>query len=113
MSDEAFIYVIVALNILVQLMLIHSLRFPPGGRRKYYFLAAGIPIAIMLLMRLLIVLGAIQNRVADQSVVEQLVTSTAGVVLMAAPWLVTLFAIVDKQRSAWIKKLRAETEEPV
>ena len=71
MPDELFIYVVVALNILVQLMLIHSFRFPPGGRRKYYFLAVGIPIAIMLSMRLLIVAGAIQNRVADQSTIEQ------------------------------------------
>ena len=113
MPDELFIYVVVALNILVQLMLIHSLRFPPGSRRKYYFLAVGIPIAIMLSMRLLIVAGAIQNRVADQSTIEQLVTSAAGVILMAAPWLVTMFAIVDKKRSAWIKKLRAESGEPV
>ncbi len=113
MSDDLFIYVVVALNILVQLMLIHSLRFPPGGRRKYYLLAIVIPIAIMLAMRLLIVVGAINNRVADQSTVAQLVTSAAGVLLMASPWLVTMFAIVDKKRSAWIKKLRAETEEPI
>ena len=113
MSDDLFIYVVVALNILVQLMLIHSLRFPPGGRRKYYLLAIGIPIAIMLSMRLLIVAGAIPGRVADQSMIEQLVTSLSGVLLMASPWLVTMFAIVDKKRSAWIKKLRAETEEPV
>jgi hypothetical protein len=113
MSDDLFIYVVVVLNILVQLMLIRSLRFPPGGRRKYYLLAICIPIAIMLSMRILILTGAITARVASQSVIEQLITSAAGVLLMASPWLVTMFAIVDKQRSAWIKKLRTETEEPV
>lgn len=113
MSDEGFIYLIVVLNILVQLMLIHSLRFPPGGRRKYYLLATVIPVAIMLSMRLLIAAGAINSRVAEQSAVEHFVTSAAGVLLMAAPWLVTLFAIVDKRRRAWVKKLRAESDEPV
>ena len=113
MSDEGFIYLILALNIVVQLMLIRSLRFPPGGRRKYYLLAVAIPLAIMLSMRLFIAAGAIHSRVADQSTVAQLVTSAAGVLLMASPWLVTMFAIVDKKRSAWIKKLRAETEEPI
>ena len=113
MSDELFIYLIVALNVFVQLMLIHSLRFPPGGRKKYYLLAIGIPVAIMLFMRLLIVAGAIHGRVADQSSIEKIVTSVFGVALMAAPWLVTIAAIVERKRRDWIKKLRAESEEPI
>ena len=113
MPDGLLVYLIVGLNIVVQLTLIHSLRFPPDGRQKYYLLAVGIPVAIMLTMRLLIFAGAIRSRVADQSTAAQLVTNTAGVLLMASPWLVTMFAIVDKKRSAWIKKLRAETEEPI
>jgi hypothetical protein len=113
MSDEVFIYLIVALNIFVQLMLINRLRFPPDGRRKYYLLAVAIPVAIMLSMRLLIVAGAIPRRVADQSAIEQFTTNAAGVILMAAPWLVTLFAIVDRKRRAWVKKLRSESDEPL
>ena len=113
MSDEGFIYLIVTLNILVQLMLIHSLRFPRGGRRNYYLLAIGIPVTIMLLMRLLIAAGVIHRRVADQSAIEQFVTSAAGVTLMAAPWFVTFFAIVDRKRRAWVTKLRAESDQPV
>ena len=113
MSDELSIYLIVALNVFVQLMLIRSLRFPPGGKRKYYLLAIAIPVAVMLAMRLLIVAGAIHSRVADQSAAERILTSAAGIILMAAPWCVTTFAIVDRKRRAWIKKLREETEEPV
>jgi len=45
--------------------------------------------------------------------IEQLATSLLGVLLMASPWLVTMFAIVDKKRSTWIKKLRAESGEPI
>ena len=113
MSDEGFIYLIVALNILVQLMLIHSLRFPRGGRRNYYLLAIGIPVTIMLSMRLMVATGAMHLRVAEQSAIEHLATSIAGVILMAAPWFVTFFAIVDKKRRVWVNQLRAESEQPV
>lgn len=109
MSDELSIYLIVALNIGVQLMLIRSLRFPPGGKKKYYLFAVGIPVAIMLSMRLLIAAGLIHNRVVDQSTVEHIFTSTAAIVLMASPWFVTLFAVVDPERRAWVKKLREES----
>ena len=113
MSDEVFIYLIVALNIFVQLMLIRSLNFQPGARRKYFLLAIAIPVAIMLSMRLLIAAGVIHRRVADQSTFEQFMTSAASVILIAAPWFVTLFAIVDRKRRAWVKKLRAESDKPV
>jgi hypothetical protein len=45
--------------------------------------------------------------VADQSAIEQHITTAASVLLMAGPWLVTLAAILDKQRKGWlIKTLR-------
>ena len=113
MTDELSVYLIVALNILVQLMLIRSLRFPPGGKRKYYWCAVAIPLGVMLSMRLLIASGAVNGNVAGQSAAEHVFTASAGAILMAAPWFVTLFAIVDRQRRAWIKKLREETDEPV
>jgi hypothetical protein len=113
MSDEVFIYLIVVLNILVQIMLIHSLRFPPGGRRNYYLCAVAIPVFVMGSTRLLIASGAIHSRVADQSMIEHLFTGAASILLMAGPWFVTLFAILDRRRRAWVKKLRAESDEPV
>jgi hypothetical protein len=113
MTDELSIYVIVALNIFVQLMLIHSLRFPPGGRRKYYRLAVAIPVATIVSMRLLILAGLLHARVADQSAIERFVTGAASIILMAAPWVVTALAIVNRERRAWIRKLRAESDEPV
>ncbi|MGZ5091281.1 MAG: hypothetical protein ACXWCY_15070 [Burkholderiales bacterium] len=109
MSDQVFIYLIVALNTLVQLMLIGRLNFPAGGKRKYYVFAVAIPVLVMLSTRLLITGGMIHNRVADQSAIEQHVTTAASVLLMAGPWLVTLAAILDKQRKGWLVKTRRRT----
>jgi hypothetical protein len=107
MSDQVFIYLIVALNTIVQLMLIRSLNFPPGRKRKYYLFAIAIPVLVMLSMRLLIAGGMIHGRVADQSAIEQHITAAASILLMAGPWLVTLAAILDKQRKGWVIKSRA------
>ncbi len=106
MSDQVFIYLIVALNTLVQLMLIGRLIFPAGGKRKYYLFAVAIPVLVMLSMRLLIAVGIIHGRVADQSAIEQHFTTAASILLMAGPWLVTLVAILDKQRKGCVNKTR-------
>jgi hypothetical protein len=108
MSDLTLIHLIVALNVVVQLMLIGRLKFPPGGRRKYYALAVAIPVLVILSMRLLVASGLIHSRVADQPPVEQFVTSAASILLLAGPCLVTLAAILDKRRSGWIVKTRNE-----
>ncbi len=108
MPDQLLIYAIVAFNIAVQLMLIRRLRFPPGGRRWYYTCSAGIPLAVIAAMRLAVAAGWIEGRVAAQSGLEQFVTTAAGLVLMGGPWLVTLAAILDRKRRAWIAQNRAE-----
>ena len=107
MSDQVFIYLIVALNTFVQLMLIGRLNFPAGGKRKYYLFAVAIPVLVMLSTRLLIANGMIHSRVADQSAIEQHITSAASILLMAGPWLVTLAAILDKRRKGWMIKTHA------
>jgi hypothetical protein len=107
MPDQLFIYLIVALNALVQLILIRSLNFPAGGKRKYYLLAVAIPLLVMLSVRLLIAVGVMHSRVADQSVLEQHATTAASVLLMAGPWLVTLAAILDKRRKGWLIRTRS------
>ncbi len=109
MPDQAFIYLIVALNTCVQLMLIRSLNFPVGGKRKYHLIAVAIPVLVMLSARLLIAVGMIHSRVADQSAIEQHITTAASILLMAGPWLVTLAAIFDKQRKGWIIKRERES----
>ena len=101
MSDLLLIHLIVALNVLVQLMLIARLKFPTGGKRKYYALAIAIPVFVLVSMRLLTASGTMHSRVADQSTVEHYITAAASVVLIAGPWLATLAAILDKTRSGW------------
>lgn len=101
MSDLTLIHLIVALNILVQLLLIRSLDFPSGGKRKYYAFAVAIPVLVLVSMRLLTASGMIHSRVADQPPVEQYITTAASILLMAGPWLATLAAILDKRRTGW------------
>jgi len=105
MSDDVFIYLIVALNMLGQLMLVRRLNFPVGGRWKYYAFAIGIPVVVMLSMRLLIAGGMIEGRVADQSPVENYITTAASILLVAGPWLVTLAAILGKKRKRAILEM--------
>jgi hypothetical protein len=106
MSDLALIHLIVALNILVQLMLIGRLRFPSGGKRKYYVFAVAIPVLVLVSMRLLTASGLMQSRVAEQQPAEQFTTAAASILLIAGPWLATLAAILDKKRSGWVIKPR-------
>ena len=110
MSDELFIYAIVVLNTLVQIMLIWRLKFPLGGKRKYIFFAVAIPVLVMLAMRFAVASGAIQSRVADQSLIARIVTMAASVLLIAGPWLATLAAILDKKRRADLAALDAAIE---
>jgi hypothetical protein len=107
MHDEVFIYVIIVLNTLVQLMLIRSLSFPAGGRWKYYMVAVGIPLGVMLSMRLLILGGVIPNRVANQSPGENYITTAAGILLVAGPWLATIAAIFSRKRKRAIVEMHS------
>ena len=98
MPDELFIYLIVALNALLQVMLIGRLNLPAGARWKCPLAAVAIPVLIMLAMRLSIAGGMIHARVVDQSPVERFVTTAASVALLAGPVLVTLAALARKRR---------------
>ena len=100
MPNELLIYLIVAMNALVQAILIWRLRFPEGGRWKYVLLALGGPLAILVAMRLLVAGGAIHARVAEQAAWEHWLTLGASALLLVTPWLATLAAILDKKRRA-------------
>lgn len=111
MPDQLFIYLIVALNAVVQLILIRSLNFPPGAKRKYYALTIAVPVLVMVAMRLLVAGGVIQEVVAGQSALERYITTAASVLLMAGPWLVTLAALLDKRRRGWLTRSGSRTPE--
>ena len=107
MSDDVVIYLIVALNTFVQGMLLWRLKFPAGGRWKYLAFAVGIPVLIMVSMRLAIAGGLIHGRVVDQSLVEQYVTAAASILLLVGPLFVTLAAIVSKKRRHAVMQMYA------
>jgi hypothetical protein len=109
-SDELFIYAIVLLNTLVQVLLIWRLKFPLGGKWKYILSALAIPVLIMGTMRLAVASGVIHERVADQSIVERIITMATSLLLIAGPWLATLAAILDKKRRADLAALDAAIE---
>jgi|GEM_PF-1161513 len=108
MTDELYVYAIVALNILVQMTLIWRLKFPAGGKWKYCAAAIALPLAIMGAVRLLVQSGAIHARLAEQTSFEHYLTLLFSALLFLAPWLVTFAAIVSKRRLASVRAAQAK-----
>lgn len=105
MYDHILIYLIVALNLSCQVMLIWRLKLEAKEKWKFISIAIAIPVLIMVTMRLLIFSGAIHGHVADQSLVEHYITKSSSVLLIAGPWLVTIAAIIAKMKTrASLKK---------
>jgi hypothetical protein len=90
------IYLIVALNIACQLMLIWRLRLSTALQRKLISLAVAIPLIVMVTIRILIANGMIHGHISEQSFVEQAITKGTSILLIAGPWLVTIAAIAAK-----------------
>jgi hypothetical protein len=98
MPDHLLIYLIVLLNALTQAMLIWRLKLSPAIKWIFCCSAIAVPILLAVSMRLLIAQGAIHARIADQTFIEQLITKGSSVLLIAGPWLVTIFAIVISKK---------------
>ncbi|HXE98155.1 MAG TPA: hypothetical protein VN642_17250 [Dongiaceae bacterium] len=105
MSDYVFIYLIVALNTLCQIMLIWRQKL--DSRWKFCSFAIAIPVVLMVSMRLLIASGVIHGHVAEQSLVEQYFTKGTSILLIAGPWLVTLAALQAKMKNRVLLKKHA------
>jgi hypothetical protein len=100
MNDPVWIYIVVVLNALLQVLLIRRLWFPPGRKWKFILAALAIPVLIALAMRLIVAAGWMPQQVAEQSPLQRGVTLVASALLMLGPWLVTIAAVVDKKRRA-------------
>lgn len=98
MTDEIFLYLIVLLNIIVQLFLIRSLALPAREKRKHLAIAIAIPLGVVASMRLLVLGGIVEGNVAGQGFLERCVTDAAGILIMAGPWLATLAAVITRYR---------------
>jgi hypothetical protein len=104
MADQVLIYMIVALNTLCQVMLIWRQKLDKSAKWKFCSIAVGIPVLIMLSMRILIANGAIHGHVTEQSLDEQYVTKGSSILLIIGPWLVTLAAIIISRRNRIVPK---------
>jgi hypothetical protein len=102
MPDQVLIYLIVALNVFCQLMLIRRQKVASSLKLKFCSLAVAIPVVIMLSMRLLIVSGTIHEYVVEQSPIEHYITKGASILLIAGPWLVTLAVIITRIRNRMV-----------
>ena len=99
MSDQLLIHLIVALNVVCQLMLIWRQKFMSAVRWKFISSAVAIPLVIMVLMRILIAAGMIHGHLSEQSSIEQYITKGMSMMLIAGPWFVTIAAIMLKVRN--------------
>jgi hypothetical protein len=99
MQDHLLIYVIVWLNALSQAMLIWRLKLERMTKWKLCCTAIVVPLLLACSVRLLIAQGAIHVRIIDQPLIERLITKGLSMLLIAGPWIVTIFAIVMSRRS--------------
>ena len=93
MPDHLLIYVIVLLNALTQAMLIWRLKQAPALKWVLCCSTVAVPLLLAVSMRVLIAQGVINARMADQTFIEQLITKSSSILLIAGPWLVTVAAI--------------------
>lgn len=97
MPDHVLIYLIVLLNALCQVMLIWRLKQPDNS--KYFFVCCAvlIPLATAFTMRFLVSGGIIHGHLNEQTQPEQLLTKAMSILLIAGPWLATLWALLDNR----------------
>ena len=98
MPNHLLIYVIVALNVACQFMLIWRLKLERRDKVKYCLLAAVVPLIISATMRLMVGTGIIHVHLAEQNAIERTATSLASIFLIAGPFLVTVAAVLFRRK---------------
>lgn len=98
-ANNLSIYLIVLCNALCHAMLIWRLKLDSAAKLRFCALSAGIPLAVMLAMRLLVAVGVVHARVAEQGGWERATTLLGSVLLLAGPFLATGAALMYRRRS--------------
>lgn len=98
-SNHLAIYLIVALNAASQIMLIWRLKLDKRAKLKFSSVAVAIPLVVMTAMRLLVSLGVMHMRVAEQVGVEKVVTVLASILLVAGPPIGTALAVISRGKA--------------
>jgi hypothetical protein len=98
-SNHLSIYLIVGLNAACHIMLIWRLKIDKIAKVKYCAMGVAIPLLVMATMRLLVAMGALHGRLAEQGVIERSLTMLASVLLIVGPVLATGAAVVFYRKS--------------
>jgi len=93
------VYLIVFLNAVCHAMLIWRLKIDKLAKWKFCGLSFGMPLLIMMTMRLMVGVGLLHGRVAEQGLIERSVTMLASMLLIAGPFLATVAAIMFSRKS--------------
>jgi len=93
------IYLIVFLNAACHILLIWRFKLDRAAKWKYASLTVAIPLAVMLTVRLMVGIGVIHGRVAEQAGLERFFTTLASVLLIAGPFLATGAAVVFARKN--------------
>ena len=99
MSNNMSIYLIVFLNAACHILLIWRLKLHRAAKWKYASLTVAIPVTVMLAMRLLVGIGLVHMRVAEQPWFERVFTILASVLLIVGPFLATGAAVVYSRKN--------------
>ena len=97
-SNHLSIYLIVVLNAACHVMLIWRLKLDKLTRWKFCSLAFAVPLLIVITMRLMVALGLVHGRVAEQGGLERVITMLASMLLLAGPFIATGAAIVSGRK---------------
>jgi hypothetical protein len=98
-SNHLSIYLIVGLNAACHILLIWRLNLDRIAKLKYCALGVGIPLLVMTTMRLMVAVGAVNGRLAEQGGVERALTMLASMLLIAGPLLATGAAVVRARKN--------------
>ncbi|GFO66794.1 hypothetical protein GMLC_03730 [Geomonas limicola] len=98
-ANNLSIYLIVLCNALCHAMLIWRLKLDTASKLRFCALGGGIPLAVILAMRLMVAIGVMHARVAEQGMLERSITMLGSVLLLAGPFLATGAALMYRRRS--------------
>ena len=98
-SNQLSIYLIVGLNAACHMLLIWRLNLDKVAKLKFCAIGVGIPLLVMGAMRLMIALGVLHGRLAEQGGFERALTMLGSMLLIAGPFLATGAAILFYRRN--------------
>lgn len=98
LSNHMSVYLIVLLNAVCHMMLIWRLKLDRVAKWKFCALTPALPLLVMATMRLMVGVGLIHARIAEQGGLERFITMLSSMLLIAGPLLVTGAAVLFRRK---------------